>query len=175
MPDICVSIHETWTLPEVCISTPATTVAWPKSVSVSTPGPSTQLSRSSETVRDAAPSNLRRQEDETAGGTLDGIPGQRELRGALGALNEAWAAIPVMGQCRFLSRHEGTKERKRVKKDVDKGTRHSDMFLLKPEDGREDKWVWTRMNPSGVRPTPRSGFSVAMAPNHQTAVLRGCL
>nr|XP_011751701.1 kelch domain-containing protein 4 [Macaca nemestrina] len=61
----------------------------------------------------------------------------------------------------------------RVKKDVDKGTRHSDMFLLKPEDGREDKWVWTRMNPSGVKPTPRSGFSVAMAPNHQTLFFGG--
>lgn len=79
-----------------------------------TPGPSTQPSRSSETrrVRDAAPSNLRRREDETAGGTLDGIPGQGELWGALGALNEAWAAVPVMGWCRFLSRHEGIKERK---------------------------------------------------------------
>ncbi|PNJ12593.1 KLHDC4 isoform 3 [Pongo abelii] len=61
----------------------------------------------------------------------------------------------------------------RVKKDVDRGTRHSDMFLLKPEDGREDKWVWTRMNPSGVKPTPRSGFSAAMALNHQTLFFGG--
>uniref|UniRef100_A0A2K6M943 Kelch domain containing 4 n=1 Tax=Rhinopithecus bieti TaxID=61621 RepID=A0A2K6M943_RHIBE len=67
----------------------------------------------------------------------------------------------------------GGYSKQRVKKDVDKGTRHSDMFLLKPEDGREDKWVWTRMNPSGVRPTPRSGFSVAMAPNHQTLFFGG--
>ncbi|PNI45883.1 KLHDC4 isoform 13 [Pan troglodytes] len=67
----------------------------------------------------------------------------------------------------------GGYSKQRVKKDVDKGTRHSDMFLLKPEDGREDKWVWTRMNPSGVKPTPRSGFSVAMAPNHQTLFFGG--
>uniref|UniRef100_U3FXW6 Kelch domain-containing protein 4 isoform 1 n=1 Tax=Callithrix jacchus TaxID=9483 RepID=U3FXW6_CALJA len=67
----------------------------------------------------------------------------------------------------------GGYSKQRVKKDVDKGTRHSDMFLLKPEDGREDKWVWTRINPSGVKPTPRSGFSVAMAPNHQTLFSRG--
>ncbi|XP_033075156.1 kelch domain-containing protein 4 isoform X1 [Trachypithecus francoisi] len=67
----------------------------------------------------------------------------------------------------------GGYSKQRVKKDVDKGARHSDMFLLKPEDGREDKWVWTRMNPSGVRPTPRSGFSVAMAPNHQTLFFGG--
>uniref|UniRef100_A0A5F8A5T2 Kelch domain containing 4 n=1 Tax=Macaca mulatta TaxID=9544 RepID=A0A5F8A5T2_MACMU len=67
----------------------------------------------------------------------------------------------------------GGYSKQRVKKDVDKGMRHSDMFLLKPEDGREDKWVWTRMNPSGVKPTPRSGFSVAMAPNHQTLFFGG--
>nr|XP_055220447.1 kelch domain-containing protein 4 isoform X5 [Gorilla gorilla gorilla] len=67
----------------------------------------------------------------------------------------------------------GGYSKQRVKKDVDKGTQHSDMFLLKPEDGREDKWVWTRMNPSGVKPTPRSGFSVAMAPNHQTLFFGG--
>lgn len=36
-----------------------------------------------------------------------------------------------------------------------------------------DKWVWTRMNPSGVKPTPRSGFSVAMALNHQTLFFGG--
>ncbi|XP_064226034.1 kelch domain-containing protein 4 isoform X2 [Aotus nancymaae] len=67
----------------------------------------------------------------------------------------------------------GGYSKQRVKKDVDKGTRHSDMFLLKPEDGREDKWVWTRINPSGIKPTPRSGFSVATAPNHQTLFFGG--
>ena len=34
----------------------------------------------------------------------------------------------------------------RVKKDVDRGTQHSDMFLLQPEDGREGtcagSWGW---------------------------------
>lgn len=35
------------------------------------------------------------------------------------------------------------------------------------------KWTWTRINPSGVKPTPRSGFSVAMAPNHQILVFGG--
>lgn len=34
----------------------------------------------------------------------------------------------------------------RVKKDVDRGTQHSDMFLLQPEDGREGTgtgpWAW---------------------------------
>ncbi|XP_046889743.1 kelch domain-containing protein 4 [Hypomesus transpacificus] len=51
----------------------------------------------------------------------------------------------------------------RAKKDVDKGTIHSDMFLLKRE-GKEDqeKWSWSRVSPSGSKPPPRSGFSLAV-------------
>ncbi|MEJ1284225.1 kelch domain containing 4 [Cricetulus griseus] len=67
----------------------------------------------------------------------------------------------------------GGYSKQRVKKDVDKGTQHSDMFLLKPEEAGEGKWTWTRINPSGVKPTPRSGFSVAMAPNHQILFFGG--
>ncbi|KAK7806727.1 hypothetical protein U0070_005388 [Myodes glareolus] len=67
----------------------------------------------------------------------------------------------------------GGYSKQRVKKDVDKGTQHSDMFLLKPEEGGEGKWTWARINPSGVKPTPRSGFSVALAPNHQILVFGG--
>ncbi|XP_036399663.1 kelch domain-containing protein 4 [Megalops cyprinoides] len=51
----------------------------------------------------------------------------------------------------------------RVKKEVDKGTIHSDMFLLKREGKDEQvKWVWSRVSPSGVKPPPRSGFSLAV-------------
>ncbi|XP_023616817.1 kelch domain-containing protein 4 isoform X5 [Myotis lucifugus] len=67
----------------------------------------------------------------------------------------------------------GGYSKQRIKKDVDKGTQHSDMFLLKSEEGREGRWVWTRINPSGTKPTPRSGFSVAMAPNSQTLLFGG--
>ncbi|XP_029010622.1 kelch domain-containing protein 4 isoform X1 [Betta splendens] len=53
----------------------------------------------------------------------------------------------------------------RIKKDVEKGTIHSDMFLLKREgkDGQES-WSWSRVNPSGNKPPPRSGFSLAVGP-----------
>ncbi|XP_046781542.1 kelch domain-containing protein 4 isoform X3 [Gallus gallus] len=63
----------------------------------------------------------------------------------------------------------------RVKKDVDKGTLHTDMFLLKTEGSgkEEDKWVWSRLNPSGVKPTPRSGFSVAIGPNNRSLLFGG--
>uniref|UniRef100_A0A480LXW2 Kelch domain-containing protein 4 isoform X2 n=1 Tax=Sus scrofa TaxID=9823 RepID=A0A480LXW2_PIG len=67
----------------------------------------------------------------------------------------------------------GGYSKQRVRKDVDRGTQHGDMFLLKPEEGREGRWAWTRINPSGAKPTPRSGFSVAAAPNHQTLLFGG--
>ncbi|XP_073911604.1 kelch domain-containing protein 4 isoform X1 [Castor canadensis] len=67
----------------------------------------------------------------------------------------------------------GGYSKQRVKKDVDRGTQHSDMFLLKSEEGGEGKWMWTRINPSGIKPTLRSGFSVAVAPNHQVLLFGG--
>ncbi|XP_060644474.2 kelch domain-containing protein 4 isoform X2 [Anolis sagrei] len=66
----------------------------------------------------------------------------------------------------------GGYSKQRIKKDVDKGTLHSDMFLLKVESSPE-KWAWSRLSPSGVKPTPRSGFSVAMGPNHRSLLFGG--
>ncbi|XP_060741600.1 kelch domain-containing protein 4 isoform X2 [Tachysurus vachellii] len=56
----------------------------------------------------------------------------------------------------------GGYSKSRAKKDVDKGTIHSDMFLMKKEE--QEKWSWSRVNPSGVKPPPRSGFSLAVGP-----------
>ncbi|XP_075796036.1 kelch domain-containing protein 4 isoform X3 [Pelodiscus sinensis] len=69
----------------------------------------------------------------------------------------------------------GGYSKQRIKKDVDKGTLHTDMFLLKAEGAgkEEDKWVWNRLSPSGVKPTPRSGFSVAIAPNNRSLLFGG--
>ncbi|KAM3829009.1 kelch domain-containing protein 4 isoform 4-T4 [Vipera latastei] len=65
----------------------------------------------------------------------------------------------------------GGYSKQRIKKDVDKGTLHTDMFLLSSE-GLE-KWTWSRVSPSGVKPTPRSGFSVAMAPGNRSLLFGG--
>lgn len=61
--------------------------------------------------------------------------------------------------------------KQRVKKDVDKGTVHTDMFLLKMESA--DKWTWSRQNTSGVKPTPRTGFSMAVGPNNRSVLFGG--
>lgn len=62
----------------------------------------------------------------------------------------------------------------RVKKDVEKGTIHSDMFLLKRDgkDGQE-KWSWSRVSPSGNKPPPRSGFSLAVGPAGRAVLFGG--
>ncbi|PWA33033.1 hypothetical protein CCH79_00013048 [Gambusia affinis] len=62
----------------------------------------------------------------------------------------------------------------RVKKDVEKGSIHSDMFLLK-RDGKEgqEKWSWSRLSPSGSKPPPRSGFSLAVGPAGRAVLFGG--
>ncbi|XP_063801734.1 kelch domain-containing protein 4 isoform X2 [Pseudophryne corroboree] len=65
----------------------------------------------------------------------------------------------------------GGYSKQRIKKDVDKGTVHTDMFLLKVEGA--DKWLWSRLNPSGVKPTPRTGFSMAVGPNNRSVLFGG--
>ncbi|XP_075138260.1 kelch domain-containing protein 4 isoform X5 [Leptodactylus fuscus] len=65
----------------------------------------------------------------------------------------------------------GGYSKQRVKKDVDKGTVHTDMFLLKMEGA--EKWTWSRLNPTGVKPTPRTGFSMAVGPNNRSVLFGG--
>ncbi|XP_072554489.1 kelch domain-containing protein 4 isoform X1 [Paramormyrops kingsleyae] len=63
----------------------------------------------------------------------------------------------------------------KAKKDVDKGSIHSDMFLLKREgiEDQAEKWVWSRVSPSGMKPNPRSGFSLALAPGNRFLLFGG--
>jgi hypothetical protein len=55
-----------------------------------------------------------------------------------------------------------------VKKDVDKGLTHKDMFYLQLDknDSSGLKWKWVSTKPGGTKPSPRCGFSVVVtAPN----------
>ncbi|KAM8947816.1 kelch domain-containing protein 4 [Pelodytes ibericus] len=65
----------------------------------------------------------------------------------------------------------GGYSKQRIKKDVDKGTVHTDMFLLKQE--KADKWSWSRLNASGVKPTPRTGFAMSLGPNNRSILFGG--
>ncbi|XP_075228969.1 kelch domain-containing protein 4 [Lycorma delicatula] len=65
----------------------------------------------------------------------------------------------------------------KVKKDVDKGVTHTDMFLLSPEKGDTTglKWKWCAVKPGGIRPSPRSGVSAAIAPANKIFTFGGVL
>ncbi|CAJ0937755.1 unnamed protein product [Ranitomeya imitator] len=87
-----------------------------------------------------------------------------------------WAKISPSGTgpsprsgCQLTTTQDGGVMR--VKKDVDRGTVHTDAFLLRLEAA--DKWTWSRLSPSGVKPTPRTGFSMALAPNNRSVLFGG--
>ncbi|XP_072291153.1 kelch domain-containing protein 4 isoform X2 [Eucyclogobius newberryi] len=100
----------------------------------------------------------------------------------------AWSRLSVSGSgpsprsaCQMTSTPDGSGviiyggySKVRVKKDVEKGTIHSDMFILK-RDGKEaqEKWCWSRVNPSGNKPPARSGFSMAVGPAGRAVLFGG--
>ncbi|KAM9377321.1 kelch domain-containing protein 4 [Pholidichthys leucotaenia] len=96
-------------------------------------------------------------------------------------LTPSGSAPSPRSACQMTSMPDGTGviiyggySKVRVKKDVEKGTIHSDMFLLKKEgkDGQE-KWTWSRLNPCGNKPPPRSGFSMAAGSTGRTVLFGG--
>lgn len=72
----------------------------------------------------------------------------------------------------------GGYSKERVKKDVDLGKVHTDMFALTPEgkvkdDAQPTKWKWVSVKQSGSRPSPRTGFSVAPVSSNKAVCFGG--
>ncbi|KAL4235173.1 kelch domain containing 4 [Mactra antiquata] len=72
----------------------------------------------------------------------------------------------------------GGYSKERVKKDVDTGKVHTDMFALMPEgkvkdDAQPIKWKWVNVKQSGSRPSPRSGLTLAPAGNNKAVCFGG--
>ncbi|XP_053401413.1 kelch domain-containing protein 4-like isoform X2 [Mercenaria mercenaria] len=83
---------------------------------------------------------------------------------------------PALDQGRIIVFGGYSKER--VKKDVDVGKVHTDMFALMPEgkikDGSQPtKWKWVNVKQSGSRPSPRSGLSLASVSNNKAVCFGG--
>ncbi|XP_052249914.1 kelch domain-containing protein 4-like isoform X1 [Dreissena polymorpha] len=83
---------------------------------------------------------------------------------------------PILEQGRVLVYGGYSKER--VKKDVDEGKYHSDMFVLVPEgkvkeDSHPTKWKWVSVKQSGSRPSPRSGFTLAIVGGNKAVCFGG--
>uniref|UniRef100_A0A3P8WB97 Kelch domain containing 4 n=1 Tax=Cynoglossus semilaevis TaxID=244447 RepID=A0A3P8WB97_CYNSE len=94
-------------------------------------------------------------------------------------LSPSGSAPSPRSACQMTSTPDGTGviiyggySKVRVKKDVEKGTIHSDMCLLKRE-GKDEKWSWSRVSPSGNKPPPRSGFSMAVGPAGRAVLFGG--
>ncbi|XP_052896657.1 kelch domain-containing protein 4 [Anopheles moucheti] len=65
-----------------------------------------------------------------------------------------------------------------VKKEIDRGTTHTDMFALvadKQDAKGNSSYKWTSIKPSGKKPAPRSGMAVAIAPNGKAYAFGGVM
>ncbi|CAG0892096.1 unnamed protein product [Darwinula stevensoni] len=60
----------------------------------------------------------------------------------------------------------------KLKKDLDSGVTHTDMFLLIPDkhDEKMLKWRWCSLKSGGIPPSPRCGFTMTIAPGPQSHV-----
>ncbi|XP_054719958.1 kelch domain-containing protein 4-like [Uloborus diversus] len=68
----------------------------------------------------------------------------------------------------------GGYSREKVKKDVDKGVPHGDMYYLQlDERTKPAKWKWVAVKASGISPSIRSGFCFAVASNNQAYTFGG--
>nr|XP_039259014.1 kelch domain-containing protein 4-like [Styela clava] len=67
----------------------------------------------------------------------------------------------------------------KIKKDIDKGTPHDDMFFLEPDTiGGKDtsailKWKWGKVKESGSKPSPRSAFGMATIGGNRVVMFGG--
>ncbi|XP_063235245.1 kelch domain-containing protein 4 [Bacillus rossius redtenbacheri] len=83
--------------------------------------------------------------------------------------------------CIMIARNDGSVlvyggySKERIKKDVDKGSVHSDMFILQPDknDATCTKWKWVSVKHSGVRMSPRCGMSAAVAAGNKAFTFGG--
>lgn len=88
--------------------------------------------------------------------------------------------LPRSG-CIILPTHEnkiliyGGYSKERLKKDVDKGFIHNDMFLMAPEKNDESglKWKWVSIKQSGNKPSPRCGISAVLVQSNLAYLFGG--
>lgn len=69
----------------------------------------------------------------------------------------------------------GGYSRQKIKKELEQGIVHTDMYVLLPEvkDGSIEKWKWIQIKQSGIRPSPRCGFAFAPAPGNRLFAFGG--
>ncbi|GFO25318.1 kelch domain-containing protein 4-like, partial [Plakobranchus ocellatus] len=98
--------------------------------------------------------------------------------GAAPAPRSGCVLLPVLETSKIIVYGGYSKEK--LKRDVDKGTTHTDMFALMQEKKREEssdatpKWKWQPIKQTGLRPSPRSGMSgTVVAPGNRAFLFGG--
>ncbi|KAG1650850.1 Kelch domain-containing protein 4 [Nymphon striatum] len=59
------------------------------------------------------------------------------------------------------------------KKESDSGIAHCDMFSLHQDNHDQNKWKWMQVKQSGLRPSPRSGFSLTKISDNKVILFGG--
>ncbi|XP_032679911.1 kelch domain-containing protein 4 [Odontomachus brunneus] len=67
----------------------------------------------------------------------------------------------------------GGYSKEKVKKDLEKGCAHDDMFLLTPDKNDATKYKWISVRQTGTRPTTRCGMSAALIQINQALLFGG--
>ncbi|XP_058831674.1 kelch domain-containing protein 4 [Topomyia yanbarensis] len=62
-----------------------------------------------------------------------------------------------------------------VKKEIDRGVTHADMFSLTFDKSNTKSYKWTNIKPGGKKPPPRSGMSAAVAANGKVYTFGGVM
>ncbi|KFB48393.1 AGAP005007-PA-like protein [Anopheles sinensis] len=99
-------------------------------------------------------------------------------------IEPAGTAPPARSGCCMVANAEGKiliwggYSKSTVKKEIDRGTTHTDMYTLtadKNDQAKGQGFRWASVKPSGKKPAPRSGMAVAMAPNGKAYALGGVM
>ncbi|XP_055382625.1 kelch domain-containing protein 4 [Condylostylus longicornis] len=70
----------------------------------------------------------------------------------------------------------GGYSKSQVKKEIDRGTTHTDMFALTPDKSQpNEKFKWTTVKPGGFKPLPRSSVGFAQAANGKVYCFGGVM
>ncbi|XP_055528789.1 kelch domain-containing protein 4 [Wyeomyia smithii] len=102
--------------------------------------------------------------------------------------NYAWSKIETKGVpppprsgCCMIANPDGKitvwggYSKSSIKKEVDRGITHADMFSLTVDKSDPTAYKWTSIKPGGKKPPPRSGMSAVMAANGKVYAFGGVM
>ncbi|XP_058464334.1 kelch domain-containing protein 4 [Malaya genurostris] len=102
--------------------------------------------------------------------------------------NYTWSKVDIVGTgpaprsgCCMVANTDGKiliwggYSKSSVKKEIDRGVTHADMFSLTIDKNDSKSFKWSSIKPGGKKPPPRSGMSVAVAANGKIYTFGGVM